>query len=398
MKNYSALQLVLILTPFVFTFALGLDIYIPIIPQMTETFSTTPALIQLTMSLFLLTTGVGQLFIGPLADRYGRRAIFYGAALCFTIGALCSAFSGHIGTLIAARVITSIGACGMFVSAFAVVQDLFSSEQSAKMYSFLNGAIGISPTFAPILGGYLAVYFGWQSVFYFLAGIGLVALFVTKRYVRETLEEGRRVEIDLAIFRRYWHILCHRQFRVYAELAGLAEAVFFCFFSISPFIIISVLGVPVYQFGYYFAVFGLVISLGGFGSGKLIEKIGVDATLASGIGLILVGGISMLAWDYLAGLSLAGFLIPMVFACTGAMFLVGGSAARALEPFEVIAGTASAAFGAVQFAISAVVGSALMFCSTSSTVPYGIFIVVISFVSVGLFFYRPVSQQAAVSN
>ena len=392
MRNYPVLKLVFILTPFVFSFAFGLDIYIPIIPQMTEVFNTTPAMIQLTMSLFLLTTGVGQLFIGPLADRYGRRMIFFWASSCFILGALICAMSNHIGVLIAARVFTSLGACGMFVGAFAVVRDLFSSNQSARMYSFLNGAIGISPTFAPILGGYLALYFGWQSVFYFLAGIGLLALFFSKQYIEETLEQEARVEIDRKIFRRYWTIFSHPQFRIFSTLTGVAEGVFFCFFSISPFIIINELGVPMHQFGYYFAVFGAVIAFAGLGSGKLIERMGISATLVLGICLMFVGGCAMLTCWYVAGLSLSGFLIPMVLACTGAMFLLGGSASRALEPFEAIAGTAAAAFGATQFAISAAIGFTLMLFPTDTTVPYGMFIIVSSLASVVLFLAKPAVQ------
>ncbi len=393
MKNYSVLKLVCILAPFVFSFAFGLDIYIPILPQMTEIFDTAPMLIQLTMSLFLLTMGLGQLLVGPLADRYGRQTILIWSSVCFAMGALGCAFSSHISLLLAARVTTAFGACGMFVCAFALVRDLFSAEQSAKMYSFLNGAIGISPTFAPILGGYLAYYLGWQSIFYFLVGIGFIGWWFAKKLITETLSDENRVPIDRKIFRRYWEIVCHPEFRIYGLLAGISEAVFFCFFSISPFIIIGELGVRMHQFGFYFAVFGAVVALAGIGSGKVIERFGIAAALMVGIGLMFFGGAGMLVWAYVAGLSLSGFLVPMVFACTGAMFVLGSSTACALEPFGAIAGTASAAFGAVQFAISSLIGFALMIFSTTSTIPYGMFIIAISVGCLGLFLARPVMQR-----
>jgi Bcr/CflA subfamily drug resistance transporter len=378
MKQYKTLQLVLILTPFVFSFAFGLDIYIPIVPQMTEIFNTSPNIIQLTLSLFLLITGIGQLLVGPLSDQFGRKRVFYVASFLFALGSIVCAVSPHVIWLIIGRVISAFGACGMLVNSFALVRDLYGSDKSAKIYSFLNGAIGISPTFAPIIGGYLSLYFGWQSVFFFLGAIGIFAIIVTNTFIQETLQPVNRVKIDNDILKRYVSILSNRQFLIYALMGGCAESVFFCFFSISPFMIIDLHGIPTHEFGYYFAVFGSVIALGGFLSGKITEKFGIQKTIMLGIMLMFFGGFSMLAWDYFYDITLSGFLIPMAFACTGAMFLVGGTASMALEPFPLIAGTASAAFGAFEFGIASLVGSLLMLFPVVSSVPYGFFIVILA--------------------
>ncbi|MBN9377502.1 MAG: Bcr/CflA family drug resistance efflux transporter [Chlamydiales bacterium 38-26] len=398
MRNYKIFLLVLILSPFVFSFAFGLDIYIPIVPQMTQIFDTSPAMIQLTLSLFLLMTGAGQLFIGPLSDRWGRKAIFYGAAICYTVGSLICAFSTEIIELIIARLICSLGACGMLVNSFAIVRDLYSDEQSARVYSYLNGAIGISPTLAPIIGGYLAVALGWQSIFYFLACIGGLAYLITKYCIDETLPKNKRIKNHSHIFSRYKKIFCERQFIVHALMAGLAEGVFFCFFSISPFIIIELLNVPTHEFGYYFAVFGCVIGLGGFASGKIIERKSVSYTIRLGITLMFAGGLIMLIWYYLNGLSLSGFLIPMVIACTGAMFLVGSSASSALDSFAAMAGTASAAFGAVEFGVSAAIGSLLMAFPIHSTIPYGISIIFMAILSLSLYSIRKAPERFVASD
>lgn len=396
MKNYKIYQLVLLLTPFVFSFAIGLDIYIPVVPQMTQIFDTTPALIQLTLSLFLFISGVGQLIIGPLSDQFGRKKILYLSAACFAIGSLGCAYSTHIFWLIFCRVISSFGACGMLVTSFALVRDLYSSEKSAQIYSFLNGTIGVSPTFAPILGGYLASYFGWQSVFFCLVFIGCASLMLTRKCIGETHPVEKRIPVNLAVFKRYLGIFCHREFIIYALIAGCAEAVFFCFFSISPFIIIDLHGIPTHEFGYYFAVFGIVISLGGFGSGRFIEKVGIQRMIAIGLALMVMGGVSMLYWHYMIEVSLEGFLIPMAISCTGAMFILGASAAAALEPFGEYAGTASAAFGTCDFGISAIAGSLLMLFPTTSVVPYAFTILVVSFLSLGLFLARGKTARVSV--
>ncbi len=388
MKNYKTQHLILILTPFVLSFAFGLDIYIPIVPQMTQIFNTTPYWVQLTMSLFLFTTGLGQLFIGPLSDQFGRKKLFMASSLLFALGSIGCAFSPTIAWLIFARVISSLGACGMLVTSFALVRDLYSGAQSGQIYSYLNGAIGISPTFAPILGGYLAVYFGWQSIFFFLGLLGLCSFGITKFLIEETHEKTKRVPIDATLFHRYKNIFKNRQFIIYSCIAGFAEAVFFCFFSISPFIIIDLLEVPTHQFGYYFAVFGAVIAFGGLASAKLIKKFGIIATVKLGLIFMLGGGILMLLWYSLAPLSLQSFLIPMAISCTGAIFLVGSSASAALEPFPSISGTASAAFGGLEFGIAAIVGALLMSFPVTSTLPYGMTIVTMALLSSLLFFAR----------
>lgn len=376
-------QIIPILTPFVLAFALGLDIYIPIIPQMTQIFDTTPGMVQLTMSLFLFMVGFGQLFIGPLSDYWGRKKTFYLATSCFSLGSLGCALSSTIEELIFFRLVASLGACGMLVNSFAIVRDLYSSEESAKMFSYLNGAIGISPTFAPILGGFLAVSFNWTAVFYFLVGLGAFALLVAIFFVEETKKQSVQ-----APFKAYLKIISHRPFLLYAVLAGLAEAIFFCFFSVSPFIIIDLHGIPTDQFGYYFACFGSVIGLAGFAGGKLIGNKGIFFTMRTGILLILTGGVLMLMGHYVAPMSLSMFLIPMVIACSGAMFLLGGAASCALEPFGMMAGTAAAAFGAMEFAIPSLVGSVLMLFPAQSTFPYAISILILGTLSLFLFYMR----------
>lgn len=388
MKNYKIYQLVLLLTPFVFTFAFGLDIYIPIIPQMADIFETSPALVHLTLSLFLLTTGLGQLFMGPLSDRWGRKRVIVLSSLCYLFGSLGCAISPHIACLIVTRVICALGACGMLTASFALVRDLYSGEENARIYSFLHGAVGVSPTFAPIIGGYLVVYFGWQSLFIFLAGIGGLATFLSWRCIEET-HPPQKEPSNSNLLLLYKDIFSHRQFLTYTLISGLAESIFFCFFSISPFIIIDLLNVPTEHFGYYFFVFGAVIAIGGLMGGKLIGKLGIDRTIRFSIGLMLLGGITMVTWYSFFGLSLAGFLFPMALACTGAIFTAGATVSAALEPFGEMAGTAAAAFGAAQFGIAALIGALLMLLPVHSTVPYGIVILLAGTLSSFIFKQRP---------
>ena len=134
---YSPLITVFLLAPVVFSFALALDTYMPVIPEMKRILNTSQEMVQLTLSLFFLVTGFGQLILGPLSDQFGRYKILFMSVLLFFVGSLLCANAQHIGWLISFRILQGIGACGMFVSAFAIVRDAFSGKKSA-MIAYLS--------------------------------------------------------------------------------------------------------------------------------------------------------------------------------------------------------------------------------------------------------------------
>lgn len=365
--------MILLFSPFVLSFALGLDVYLPITPIMTKIFNTSPSVIHLTLSIFLLMTGFSQIFIGPIADRYGRKFVLYFSSFSFAFGSLLCAIAPSIFWLLVGRFISALGASGLLVTPFAIIRDSYSGDEKAKMYSFITGAIGISPALAPVVGSYLFYYFGYQSIFLFLTFIGLINLFLTYFFLKETMSLKNCEKENLLT--NYTSILTSKPFLYYTSLAGIAQGVFFCFFSISPFILIEINGVEPHHFGYYFAIFGISGILAGYAGGILIEKRGSQSILLLGIWLILIGGISVIFWYYLVGISLMGFLLPMVISSTGAVFLLGATASGALEPFPQCAGTAAAAYGALQFAIASLIGSTLMQIPIVTTLPYGFAII-----------------------
>jgi len=128
MHNKSKLVVAFILAPFVFSFAFGLDIYIPIVPEMQQVFHISQFMVQMTLSLFLMGTAIGQVLFGPLSDRFGRHRVAMFSSALFTLGALGCALSNDITFLLINRVICALGACGMFVIAFAIIRDLYSGD------------------------------------------------------------------------------------------------------------------------------------------------------------------------------------------------------------------------------------------------------------------------------
>ena len=345
----KTLPTVLLLAPFIFTFAFGLDVYLPSIPSIHSYFHASPFLVQLTISLFLLITGVGQLLVGPLSDHFGRRWIVIGGTLMFMLGSLLAIVSPNISVFILARCLEGVGACSMMVATFAIVRDLYAGDEAAKIYSFLNSAIALSPLIAPIIGGYLAKWYGWRSGFAFLAAMALLIAINSFFKLKETLAPTNRVKVSKDIFVNYLIVLKSRQFKMYAFCASAGFACFLTFFSVSSYIIISLLGVPKQHFGFYFALIGVVFFCGSMFSGFCAKQIGAYKTVFFGTMLVVLAGLVMLSWYLIFGLSILGFMGPMVFMGIGGAMLMGAGAGGAIEPFPQMAGAASAVFGFCQF-------------------------------------------------
>lgn len=360
---------ILLLTPLVVAFAIALDLYIPEVPEMVAILQTTPQMVQWTLSIFMIVCGAGQLFIGPISDEFGRRRTILGSICIFTLGSLACALAPNITLLILARALQGLGACGMSGGSFAVVRDTASGTSSAKMFSYLEGAIGASPLLAPTIGGYLIYSFGWRAPFYFLTVFGLLTLLLMIWKLEETHPPEHRIKFDLALFKRYKTLLLNHEFVAFSFGTAAAMACFFTFFSVSPYILIELLDVPMQHFGRYFGFIGLIYVISCFFSAKIVDYWGVTTTALTGTLLLIVSGMVMLVWYYGWGLSTMGLTLPLIFFGIGCAMAMGAGAAGALENFGHFAGAASAVLGASQFLISFAVGSLVMLFSVQSTLP-----------------------------
>ncbi len=367
MKKINILPLVLLLSPFVFSFAFAMDVFIPAIPKMTEALHASQASVQLTLSLFMLATGLGQLWLGPASDQYGRRRVMLFSTLSFMLGSGLCALANSIQLLIIARVVQSLGGCGMLVVAFAIVRDQFSGKEAAKVYSFLNCGIGMSPLFAPIIGSYLFHWFNWRAGFIFLTIMAVLIFALAIAKIKETLAQENRTPLDRHLLLRYWQILKNRSFITYSSCSTAGMMMFFVFFSTSPYIIINLLGIPVKDFGYYFFLVGLAFFFGSLICGKIAGRMGAFRVAVMGTSLLLCAGLTMWLWNRISGLSIAQYIIPCIMAGLGGSFMMGAGAGGAMEPFKKIAGSAAALLGCMQFLFASIIGTFIMQWPVKST-------------------------------
>ena len=360
---------ILILSPLIFAFALALDIYVPSIPQIRGHFGVSQSVMQLTVSLFLLVTGLAQLIMGPVSDQIGRRKVALCSILLLLVGSVICAVSPNMSLLIFGRIIEALGACGMMVTCFAIVRDLFSEEECPRVYSFLNSTISLSPLLAPMIGGYLAYFFSWRATFAFLALVALLIFFLAKKDINETLDPKNKRNLRKEFFLDYGHVLKNPCFSAYAFCASAGFACFLTFFSLSSYIIINLLKVPEQHFGFYFAAIAVIFFFSSLLCGLVTVRLGTYRTVLIGGFLILLAGLVMRFWYQDFGLSMYGFMGPMMIMGLGGAFVMGGSAGGAISPFPEMAGTASALFGCLQFAFAFVVSQVVLHWKVKSTLP-----------------------------
>lgn len=380
-------RIVILLTPLVMGLPFAMDIYVPAIPNIASLFHVSDATMQLTLTLFMLTAGFLQLIVGPLSDRYGRKPIALATSVIFIIGSLLCAVAQSAAQLILFRVIQAVGASGMMVVSFAVVRDLFSGKKSAQAYSFLNGMNAFSPMLAPFIGSYLVVHLSWQFAFVTLLLIGFAALYFVAFKLPETLLRRRRNAIGWSLINKYLKIARHSVFAIYSCVAAFGLSYLFLFCSISPYIIIRQLHIPVIDYGFYFCFMGISFFVGSFLSAYVVGRIGIYHTVILGLVIALIGGLVMAIWYFISGLSIANFIWPMLLIGIGGTFCMGSGNAGAMEHFAEHSGSASALSGAFRFVFSGVLGSMVVTDHVRSTLPLAIPAIIFSIISLIVFFF-----------
>ena len=380
MWKYSPLKTILILGPMVFSFALAMDVYMPVLPEMQQSLHTTQQMVQITLSLFLIVTGVGQLILGPLSDQIGRFKVILFSSILFLLGSILCAVSTTIEFLIFSRVVQAIGCCGLSVCAFAIIRDAFSGKTSSMIYSLINAIISISPIVGPLIGVQMAVRFEWNSAFILLSIMAFMVFLVVLFLVKESLPIERRKKVSWSVFARYLQVAKSLQFWAYSLTAVSGMSAFFILFSMTPYIITH-LGFPISKIYVMFGSAGVAFLLGSLFAGVIVNALGVHKTAILGVICVFLAGSLSLGIYLIYGLSLWGFFAPCFFATFGCALVVGTGASGAMEPFYEMAGVAAALFGTMEFALSGIIGSIAMLFPATSSLPIAIAMLVMSSLS-----------------
>ncbi|MFA7835536.1 multidrug effflux MFS transporter [Aeromonas dhakensis] len=340
------MPLILLLVLLVLFSPLAIDIYLPAIPQMAEQLGAEVILMQGTITWFLFSMGLGQLLVGPLADRYGRKPIALGGVLLYGLSALGAGFAASLGELMLARVLQGFGACATSVAAFSVVRDSYGPKKSGQMISYLNGAICFIPALAPLLGGWLTAKAGWSANFWFMAGYAVIVGSWLLWRMPETRPEETSSSGPLISWSRYSPVLRSPSFLFNATLCMLAMAVILAYVTAAPVQLMVKLGLDMSGFSYWFAANAALNILACFLAPRFIARVGPRRTLRIGLLVLLLSAISLSLSMHIAHpLAMMG---PVFLSSIGFAMILGSAAGMALAPFGHCAGTAAALLGLFQ--------------------------------------------------
>ncbi|RSM25456.1 Bcr/CflA family drug resistance efflux transporter [Aeromonas salmonicida] len=338
--------MILLLVLLVLFSPLAIDIYLPAIPQMAEQLGAEVTLMQGTITWFLFSMGLGQLLVGPLADRYGRKPIALGGVLLYGLSALAAGFAASLGELMLARVLQGFGACATSVAAFSVVRDSYGPKKSGQMISYLNGAICFIPALAPLLGGWLTAKAGWSANFWFMAGYAAIVGSWLLWRMPETRPGETSSSGPLISWSRYSPVLRSPCFLFNACLCMLAMAVILAYVTAAPVQLMVKLGLDMSGFSYWFTANAALNILACFLAPRFIARVGPRRTLRIGLLVITLSAMALTLVQHIDHpLAMMG---PVFFSSIGFAMVLGAAAGMALAPFGHCAGTAAALLGLFQ--------------------------------------------------
>lgn len=354
-----------------FVIPLSTDMYLPGFPAMARELSTDAAGVQLTLTAFLFGLAAGQLVLGPLSDRYGRRKpILIGTGLCALATALC-AVAPSLGILTGLRFVMGFsGAAGVVVGR-AVVSDLASGTAAARIFGMLMALGGIAPIVAPLVGGAVVEGpGGWRAVFWVLTGASVLMFVASLFLVPESLPADRRhIDGIGGTLKAAVSVLTDRSYLGYTLAFCFASATLFCYISASPFLLQNVLNFTVGDASVAFSVGALTATLSsavatrlvGRYSPRFLLRVGLVLLLVSSALALLITVAGQLSRVWALGLVATGFLgLGQVFTTATAL---------ALERVPYAAGTGSAVLGTLQSALGAAVAPLMGIAGGHTVVP-----------------------------
>ncbi len=325
----------------------AIDLYVPSLPEIKHSLSTTRSLVQYTIIIYLIGFSLSQLIYGPLSEVFGRKKTLLSGLLIAVIGSLFCFLANSITSLLLARLLQGIG-CGALPSLMrAMLRDCYVGEEMAKFSSYVGVGTSIAPVLAPIVGGYVSYYSHWRMNFLLMLVFFAFLLFIAWQYLPETIRNKKPFHIKQMLL-NYYELIRHRHFIACCIISSASFSSILIYYIMSPFILQKEMGLTAVAFG-WLAIFFMganfiskslnVFLLSSFSSLQVLSIGIILTTFASFLLLILTLFELQQPWV---------IVLPMTIIMLGNGLIFGNVMTAAFTPFGHIAGSAGALYGSMQ--------------------------------------------------
>ncbi|MBV7248652.1 multidrug effflux MFS transporter [Streptomyces sp. MW-W600-10] len=368
---------------------LSMDMYLPALPAVTDSLSAPAATIQLTLTACLAGMALGQLVVGPMSDRWGRRKPLLLGMVVYVLATAICALAPTAELLIGFRLLQGLAGAAGIVIARAVVRDLYDGVEMARFFSTLMLISGVAPIIAPLIGGQVLRVTDWRGIFVVLTGVGIALTLVVWKWLHETLPPADRHTGGVTdALRTMRGLLADRVFTGYMIAGGLAFAVLFAYISASPFVVQEIYGASPQTFSLLFGLNSIgLIAVGQINGKLLVGRFSLDKVLGFGLAVIVLAAVALLLMT--TGVFGEAGLVPVaagLFVLMSAMGLaMPNTNAQALMRTKHAAGSASALLGTSSFLIGAVASPLVGIAGEDTAVPMALVQVVCAVAAVACF-------------
>lgn len=334
----------------------GVSIYLPSLPLISEALNASHAEIQLLVTLFLVGFGASQLFYGPLSDSIGRRPVFLLGQGIYLVGTiLCVVFADQLSTLILGRLLQGLGAGSASVLGRSVLRDSYDGPQLTKALSYISVTASIMPIIAPVFGGWMAFYLGWEAVFVFVL-LYLAAIFTLGYFVLPETNSGIRSFNIIEVVKNYGQLLTNKQVVSSASYNWISYLASLVSLSVMPFILQNQLGLTTAEYGSIMIIPSAGLMIGSVSLNILNRYFSTAQLLGLSIMLMMSAGLWLLLTDTT--------LFNLIWAFTWLTIAQGLSfplsISMLLEPHKRQAGAVSALSGSIQMCLAGLFGGFLV--------------------------------------
>lgn len=335
-----------------FSGTLAMHIFVPALPIAAAGLHAKPGTMQLTVSLYIVGLAVGQLFYGPLSDRFGRRPVLIGGLALYAAAGLAAALAPNALMLIAARLLQAFGGCAGLVLGRAIVRDTALPQETARRLALMNLMVTVGPGFAPLIGALLASTLGWRSILYALAAFGIANLLCAWFLLPETGKRGGyRPGTVLTSYRK---LLASPVFLGYAIGGGCATTAMYAFVAAAPFIFTGALHRSAHEVGLYLGMLISGVWLGSMLASRLIGRVSIDRLLVQANLLSVVAALAFLIAVLTGRLSVPLVVGAMFLFALGAGIASPAALSQAISVDTEAIGAASGVYGFTQMVVGAV--------------------------------------------